>query len=235
MGAYTQSPKNGGFGILKVETQVRRLKHKLLKLLHGGREQIWKLTLRKQLKELERYKARIWNLDRSMKELRTGQIKFLDCAREALIYREVESKPIDVCKREEILRTPVWKWVVHTLIPRDLPFATREDKIAKAKLLVKVRKWHRVWEVSDLDTVGDWFNEDLGVQRFFSEEEMSHYIERRGRTRFTEEEKQWTRRVIGTLKGKLDRALQNKSRASVKEGNGFSSMRMTMFVTDIVL
>eukprot|EP01135_Chromosphaera_perkinsii_P009767 Nk52_evm1s1881 gene=Nk52_evmTU1s1881 len=48
---------------------------------------------------------------------------------------------------------------------------------------------------------------------------MSHYIERRGRTGFTEEEKQWTRRVIGTLKGKLDRALQNKPRASVKEGD----------------
>eukprot|EP01135_Chromosphaera_perkinsii_P006445 Nk52_evm8s503 gene=Nk52_evmTU8s503 len=100
-----------------------------------------------------------------------------------------------------------------------MPHDTREEKTEKAKLVVKVREWHKIWETADLDTVGDWYNEDPGEHRFFAAEEMVHYIERRGRTVFTEEMKQWTTRVIGNLQGRLERVLQNKPREPIEVGD----------------
>eukprot|EP01135_Chromosphaera_perkinsii_P006444 Nk52_evm7s503 gene=Nk52_evmTU7s503 len=143
----------------------------------------------------------------------------LDCATDALVNREVEVKRLEDCGRTDIFRTPVWKWAARTLIPRDPPTGTQEDRLRNARLILNVRKWHRIWELADLDTIGDWYNEDPGEERFFTVEEMSNYIAREGRTQLSHEMKQLTERVISCMVEELSAILRNKSRERISVGD----------------
>eukprot|EP01135_Chromosphaera_perkinsii_P006788 Nk52_evm1s587 gene=Nk52_evmTU1s587 len=201
---------HGVFEMINIETQVRKMKQKFVRVAYGGRQQIWKMALKSWMQGIKRAKARIWNIDSMRDVCKNSDLP--GCAIDALTSRTATPREPEDCQKEDILRTPIWQWVKRALIPRETDHAER-------KVLDKqVKGWHRKWEKIKCDRLEAWFNED--TNSFFSVEEMLNHFDREARAdQLSAEEIAKTREVIKLLDTSLTACLRGKQRSPLLEGD----------------